>query len=225
MKILRGLPGILFGLAVILAILYVSVMLPAYSMEFYKYEYNKNSTYEAVGMTEADLETVTGHLIEYLKGREHELNIMTSVSGESRLFFSDREIYHMDDVLELFEMGRVIALVSAVLIAAGILVCWLWKAGRRAVYVYARGVIIAVIAAGAAVAIVVSFNFNYFFTMFHNIFFSNDLWILDSRVDLLINIVPLPFFIDIAVVIAGLFIVMSGILVAALSILIRRTPK
>ena len=34
--------------------------------------------------------------------------------------------------------------------------------------------------------------------MFHHIFFDNDLWILDPSTDLLINIVPEPFFMDTA---------------------------
>jgi len=41
--------------------------------------------------------------------------------------------------------------------------------------------------------------------VFHEIFFNNDYWILDARVDLLINIVPYPFFITISVFIGGFF--------------------
>jgi len=41
--------------------------------------------------------------------------------------------------------------------------------------------------------------------IFHQIFFDNDLWILDARTDLLINIVPEPFFMDTAARIAMLF--------------------
>ena len=40
---------------------------------------------------------------------------------------------------------------------------------------------------------------------FHQIFFDNDLWILDPATDLLINIVPEPFFMDTALYIVLLF--------------------
>jgi integral membrane protein (TIGR01906 family) len=41
-------------------------------------------------------------------------------------------------------------------------------------------------------------DFTAAFTVFHEIFFRNDLWILDPRTSLLIQIVPEPFFMDIA---------------------------
>ena len=40
--------------------------------------------------------------------------------------------------------------------------------------------------------------------MFHHIFFNNDLWMLNPDTDLLINIVPEPFFMDTAARIADL---------------------
>lgn len=41
--------------------------------------------------------------------------------------------------------------------------------------------------------------------IFHHIFFNNDLWLLDPATDLLINIVPEPFFVDTASYIALVF--------------------
>ena len=51
----------------------------------------------------------------------------------------------------------------------------------------------------------ISTDFTRYFTIFHQIFFDNDLWILDPRTDLLINIVPEPFFVDTAARIGLLF--------------------
>ena len=44
-----------------------------------------------------------------------------------------------------------------------------------------------------------------YFVIFHHIFFNNDLWLLDPATDLLINIVPEPFFVDTASYIALVF--------------------
>ena len=41
-------------------------------------------------------------------------------------------------------------------------------------------------------------DFSKYFIVFHHIFFDNDLWILNPATDLLINIVPEPFFMDTA---------------------------
>ena len=54
----------------------------------------------------------------------------------------------------------------------------------------------------AVLAGIISTDFNQYFIMFHHIFFNNDLWMLNPDTDLLINIVPEPFFMDTAARIA-----------------------
>lgn len=51
----------------------------------------------------------------------------------------------------------------------------------------------------------ISTDFTKYFVIFHHIFFNNDLWLLDPATDLLINIVPEPFFVDTASYIALVF--------------------
>lgn len=53
-------------------------------------------------------------------------------------------------------------------------------------------------AAALLIAGIISTDFSKYFVVFHKIFFSNDLWILDPSTDMLINIVPEPFFMDTA---------------------------
>lgn len=53
--------------------------------------------------------------------------------------------------------------------------------------------------------LVISTDFTKYFVIFHHIFFNNDLWLLDPATDLLINIVPEPFFVDTASYIALVF--------------------
>ena len=57
----------------------------------------------------------------------------------------------------------------------------------------------------AVLAAIISTDFTRYFVIFHHIFFDNNLWILDPRTDLLINIVPEGFFMDTAARIAGVF--------------------
>ena len=63
----------------------------------------------------------------------------------------------------------------------------------------------------AALAAIISTDFTKYFIVFHKIFFNNDLWVLDPRTDMLINIVPEGFFFDtaarIALVFAGIVMV------------------
>lgn len=77
----------------------------------------------------------------------------------------------------------------------------------------------------AGLAALISTDFTKYFVIFHHIFFDNDLWILDARTDLLINIVPEPFFMDTAARIGITFAGMTALLFAVCAILIKREHK
>ena len=63
----------------------------------------------------------------------------------------------------------------------------------------------AVFAVALALIGIISTDFSKYFIVFHKIFFNNDLWVLDPRTDMLINIVPEGFFFDTAARIAMVF--------------------
>ena len=54
------------------------------------------------------------------------------------------------------------------------------------------------------------------FILFHKLVFTNDLWLLDPRTDLLIRLMPIEFFISYAAIIGGLWLLgMAGLLILA----------
>ena len=55
-------------------------------------------------------------------------------------------------------------------------------------------------------------DFNYTFTLFHKIMFTNDLWILDPNTDFLIMIFPQRFFLEISAAIIILFLLINLII-------------
>lgn len=57
-----------------------------------------------------------------------------------------------------------------------------------------------------AVLIGAAVDFDAMWRFFHTIFFSNDLWLLDPNVSVLINMVPLQFFFDLVTKVVVLFI-------------------
>jgi len=220
MKVLRITAGTINAICLLLLALYFSVQLPTFSLWFYELEFEKNGTYAQVYMEKEDLHAVTAHMIDYMRGSEDDLNIETTVDGEKRLFFSEREIYHMEDVRLLFDGGQLIRNVSAVLlILTGAFLFWQkkdgWKAAMQCWRAAAFGLLNVFVVLGVTIAV----SFNRAFTLFHEIFFSNDLWILDPRVDLLVNIVPTPFFTDIALLIGVVYaslLLMMGTFAAAM---------
>ena len=61
------------------------------------------------------------------------------------------------------------------------------------------GIILGVLAGWAVI------DFDSLFIRFHQIAFTNELWLLDPRTDLMIQLMPTPFFVDYAARMAGLF--------------------
>jgi integral membrane protein (TIGR01906 family) len=83
---------------------------------------------------------------------------------------------------------------------------------------------IAIAAAGITPVIILiilmNIDFYKYFTVFHEIFFTNDLWLLDPAADRLINIFPQDFFTDMAFSISYMYIgEMAVIMICSLLIL------
>jgi len=222
MKGLRMAAGAVNAVCLVLLALYFSVQLPTFSTWFYEYEYAKNGTYEQVQVEKEDLLAVTAHMIDYMRGKEANLNIETHVAGEARLFFSEREVLHMEDVLGLFQAGRWIRNVSVMLFAAT--AAFLIASGKdwRSVIMKAwRAAAFGMLAGFACLGGLMAVSFDRSFTLFHEIFFNNDLWLLDPRVDLLVNIVPTPFFMDIALCIGIMFALALAVMGTCAAVILR----
>ena len=223
MKKILKISGVLNTISFILLILFLGIQVSGFGMWFYRWQYDVNDTYEVVSMEQEDLHEVTRHMIRYMQGREPDLQIMTTVDGEARYFFSEIEIRHMIDVYELFAVGLVIQWILIVLFLTT-LGLFFWKGREQLRYLYKSWQIGAIAVLGALIALValIAINWQRAFVIFHEIFFNNDYWILDSRVDLLVNIVPYPFFISISIFIGGFFAVGLGLLGVVSTVLLRR---
>ena len=217
------------GFSLILICLYLSVALPGFSPAYYMWAYDRHNIPQAVDMELNELMAVTNHMIGYMKGKEPDLAIDAVVAGGIRPFFNQREIDHMIDVKNLFQASRVIVTASAATFAltGGFLLLKRrssLKPTKTLAYVYKWLPLCFTALLGAAAGLAV-LDFNRAFTAFHLIFFSNDLWILDPRTDLLINIVPEPFFMDISVVIAVIFLLCMVLMTIYGALVLRKTRE
>jgi len=226
MQKLLKISGVLNAISLITLILFLGIQLPSFGMWFYRWQYDVNDTYEVVNMESEDLHEVTRHMIRYMQGREPDLQIMTTVGGEERYFFSEIEIRHMIDVYDLFAVGLVIQNILIVLFLAT-LGLFLFKGREHLGWLFRSWQIVSAvkILALLTLVIVIAINWHHAFVVFHEIFFNNDYWILDSRVDLLINIVPYPFFITISAFIGGFFALGLVVLCGVSTILLRKRKQ
>lgn len=173
-----------------------------------------------------DLLEVTDEMMAYLRGNREDLHVDTIVNGEPREFFNAREIAHMEDVRGLFIGALWLRRICLAAAAISVALLFLLKADVRRLLpraLMAGTGLFFLITAGLAALI--STDFTKYFVIFHHIFFDNDLWILDARTDLLINIVPEPFFMDTAARIGITFAGMTALLFAVCAILIKREHK
>lgn len=207
MKHLHTFLGIIFSFALMITLFITSIEAVTYwTPGYFEKEYEKYNVLDDVHMEMDDLLDVTDEMMAYLRGNREDLHVPTIVDGQPREFFNEREIAHMEDVRGLFLAAIAIRRVCVCVMIA-VLACFLLtKAG------FAR-VLPRTICAGtvlffaiiAALAGIISTDFTKYFIIFHKIFFNNDLWLLDPTTDLLINIVPEPFFMDTAARIAVTF--------------------
>ena len=184
----------------ILAILITSFQAAIYGdpqYGFYETEYEKYQVTEALGMEMRDVMEVTDHMMAYLIGAEEELSIVTHVDGEEQDFFNEQDRIHMADVTNLFLGGLRARTVCLILAAILLVILAVRKADLKrflpGCYFRAFGIFLAAV---LFLAIAFAIDFTKCFTIFHEIFFTNDLWIFDPATDYMIRMLPEGFFAD-----------------------------
>ena len=146
---------------------------------------------------------IAGQLVRYLfSGRDEHLP-----SSNGRLLFTEAENLHLKDCSGILRAMRAFRLVFFGLAAlpAGIGL-YLYLKKRHGVYKAAVPMLcdafsassLFLLAAASILLVWGILDFDGLFIAFHRVFFTNDLWILDPRTDLLIQLMPEAFFAEYA---------------------------
>lgn len=208
MKWIQQFLGLIAALLSVMVILITAFQIGAYSdFSFYEKEYIKYQVTEDLNMELEDVMDVTYKMMDYLIGKREKLSVVTTIDGEEKDFFNEQDRLHMADVKNLFLGGLQVRLWCL----AGMLLCFAvfiiikadWKRILAKSWFLALGVY------GAAVALIGIWavqDFTAVFTKFHEIFFTNDLWLFDPETDYMINMLPEGFFADMALRIGVLFV-------------------
>ena len=164
-------------------------------------------------MSQGDLLKVTQELLDYIRGKREDLVVVAPVHGQERQVFNQREIDHMVDVKDLFSLGFRLRLISLgiFIVLTGLIIGIRRKRSIRDLAISYLMVLSILIILGLALMGFILIDFTKVWDQFHYIFFTNDLWILDPRTDILIQMVPEQFFFDMVVRILRTF---GGILTA-----------
>ena len=186
------------GFGIIIFIILQLVDSYSFDQAFYRNVYSQLGTAETIGISEADLERSTAVLLDYIRDERDDLDVeVTLADGTVEQMFNEREVAHMIDVKVLYLRAMAvkwIALVVAVLAVAVVI----WRFGfKKALVHLSRGYRVSLIVFGVFVVMLGAYaflDFDRFWTQFHHLFFSNDLWILNPLTDRMILMVPSYFF-------------------------------
>ncbi|MFZ5352698.1 MAG: TIGR01906 family membrane protein [Bacillota bacterium] len=205
-KILMSFAAAVFVLSSLLFLLFTDVQLVAFDRSYYVKQYEKYEVPSRLSMTMEELMNSTEKLLLYMEGRRDNLDFKAFMGGEEREFFSQRDKLHMVDVKELFSKGRLLRNLAAAYMVIFVLLFFSFKKsskaiGRFGIWLSCTGLLPVLV-----LILLMYSDFNRYFTIFHEIFFTNDLWLLDPKADTLVNIFPESFFADTAYRIGCLYI-------------------
>ena len=186
----------------ILAIIFYN----CFNLNFYKSFYQKENLAPKIGTTYEELIKNTTNLLDYLNHKAI-LNLD---------WYTDKDILHMQDVRTLYSLSyKTMIFLIVVFTISTILLIILCK--KRTIFYITNTfnkVLLAFIIVIGILSCIISYNFTSFWIKFHQLLFSNDLWLLSPDESNLIQMVPEEFFISlITTIILHIFILFISLFI------------
>ena len=194
MSRLNKFTAILFSFCLIVASLLTIVDYNCFDRRFYSAQQDKYQIAANIGVSQSELDKITDVLLGYLQHENDDMYVEAKVKGQTREIFNQREKDHMIDVRNLYDGAIMVRNVCAITA----LISLVYLMSRKSFNIISQSYNKTLIFFGMIFLFIGLFcliDFNMFWTYFHEVFFPmNDLWLLDPRTDILINIVPEEFF-------------------------------
>ena len=184
---------------------------------FYVEEFARYRVDTVTGLSRDELQRVAHAFVTYFEAEPGRMDVVVQTARGPEPLFSEREILHMVDVqalLRLISQAWTIALITMIIGSLLIIIVEPATGGPAVITAAAVGGGVSVVLIGLLGA--ASFlDFSRIFYQFHQLSFSNDLWLLDPSRDRLIQLFPTGFFFDAAIRIAVQTVVLGVVILAA----------
>lgn len=201
MKTLKVLLIIVIGIVLAFNAFLLPFQALAFSTDYYVDAFTNLEVHKTVGITTDSLFRVTDALVTFIDNGSGNIKLTETVNGEEVVFYNEKEQIHLNDIRLLVQSGRYFLLfMNVILLLALMIIIYLdkkekTKIGENISHMFKASFFATV--AGLSFLIALYFiDFNWAFTKFHEIFFTNDLWLLNPKTDRLIQLMPLEFFIE-----------------------------
>ena len=231
-KLTHNIAAFICGLCLLLILLITATQAVCFWVpNWWRNEYAKYDTPSNVRgeMSLDDAVHVTEDMLDYCIGRLDTLDdTEATIDGVTAPFFTDREKAHLADCRELFLKGIKVRVIACLLLVAFVIYIYVHNGKEKTSLLLAKGYLrslgfVAVL--DVIVAVLCVIDFTRVFTVFHHIFFDNDLWILYPDKDNLINIMQEDVFSDAAMWIAGIWLAAAAVFAAASIFAVRSSKK
>lgn len=156
------------------------------------------------GVQPQEYPALSSSLTEYLKGKADTPQLQVIKHGQSAPAFSQKEIQHLEDIKDLISLANSLRYTALGLAAIAIIAFFVIRKTASTELIGMikpqRALSLALFLFGAALVLAVwgLIDFNSLFYAFHRVLFRNDLWLLDARQDLLLQLMPEDFFVSYA---------------------------
>ncbi len=221
----RSIPGVVLRIILWLSLPIALLALPLYPLvtpEYVHWQYSKPSFPPSERFTDAERVRLSDVIVNYLRGKASLQQMQEMRTDQGDMAMRDDEVQHIADVkrvMDGFYLAQPITMVLVILAAAALV----FREGRRASAGALRtGIWITL---GLIIAVVGSsfIDFDVFFDRFHRIFFTGESWLFYYE-DTLIQLYPLPFWVN-AVWQMGVMIVLElGALFGITYLIQGKTP-
>jgi integral membrane protein (TIGR01906 family) len=191
-----------------------ALRVPASVPYMYEYLFNTYDVSITTGLDNAALRATARGLVSYFNSGETYINLVVQKDGQPFTLFNEREIVHLKDVKDLFNLDLYVLLGTLAIAIAYVI--WSFFRGESGRRLLARSSLIGGgITLGLMVLLGVGmlFKFDALLLRFHLLSFSNDFWLLDPSRDYLIMLITGGFMYDasfIVAIAAAVFAVLIG---------------
>ncbi|MFV0382092.1 MAG: TIGR01906 family membrane protein [Breznakia sp.] len=172
--------------------LFIAIQTNVFSRSFYA---SVNSSLEIaadMNITDADYTKGMDVLLSYIEGSREDIEVAITEQDDPVELFNQKEKKHMVDVRNLYISARYIA-IAALIIMVFFIGILRYTQKDEWVGVLATGfqtIAVLFMFILAALSLYASVDFTGFWTQFHKLFFSNDLWLLNPATDRMIQMLP-----------------------------------
>lgn len=203
MKTVNYVIGTVSALAGIIFIIYLGINTFLVQDSFLNYTNEKYGIAESLSMEEADLRDAVHVMISYVKGGSDDAQIVVPIAGKDTEFFNEKELIHLTDVRAVLALISKIAVTCLFVCIVGEIYLVFVK-DENAVIKGVRYAWVLMLLAVFVIGVIAMEDINKIVVGFHELFFSNDLWLLNPATDRSVWMFKNEMYADALVRIAGI---------------------